>query len=194
MSGISILYGLGNPGADYRGTRHNLGSETLDLLSKRHNLHWKRAAGPVLESIWEFCGREVLFLKPLTFMNASGDALAKHGCSDPRALLVICDDINLPLGRLRLRESGGSGGHLGLESIVSNLDTEDFARLRLGIDSPPSGTEWSEYVLTPFPVEDREWVEGMLRTAADALETVLRDGLEAAMRVFNRKPLPPTIP
>ncbi|MCK4236581.1 MAG: aminoacyl-tRNA hydrolase [Candidatus Krumholzibacteria bacterium] len=194
MSEISILCGLGNPGADYRGTRHNLGSETIDLLSERHNLHWEKTAGPVLESRWGFSGGEVFLLKPLTFMNASGDALAGYRDLDPGSLLVICDDINLPLGRLRLRERGSSGGHLGLESIISRLGSEGFARLRLGIGSPPSAVEWSEYVLSPFLGEEMERVERMCRAAADALETVLREGLETAMHLFNRRPFPPTTP
>ena len=194
MPEISILCGLGNPGKDYINTRHNIGSEVLGLLSGRNNLRWKRAAGPVLESRWEFEGKEVLLLKTSTYMNASGEALSRYGIRDPGTLLVVCDDINLPLGRLRLRKSGGSGGHLGLESIISHLGSEDFARLRMGVGSPPPGIEWSEYVLSPFLSEESEEVERMLCAAIDALEAVLREGLETAMQTFNRAPLPPTTP
>jgi PTH1 family peptidyl-tRNA hydrolase len=187
MSGISILIGLGNPGKIYRHTRHNLGGETLDLVVKRHRLKWRKAAGPVMESRLQLAGREVLLLKPLTFMNVSGEALSGYGDLDPGILLAIFDDINLPLGRLRLRKRGGSGGHRGIESVVRYLGTEDFARLRLGVGAPPPGIEWSEYVLSPFPNEERKRVGRMIATAADALEIVLQQGIETAMDMYNSK-------
>ncbi len=126
-------------------------------------------------------------LKPLTFMNLSGEALASVPGIDPVVLLVIFDDISLPLGRLRIREKGGSGGHKGLESVVDHLGTGTFARLRLGIGSPPEGVDWADFVLSPFPDRERALADEMVGRAADALELIVASGLGEAMQVYNRR-------
>jgi PTH1 family peptidyl-tRNA hydrolase len=190
MSKISTLFGLGNPGERYRDTRHNLGSAALDLLAERHGLSWARREGPYLECSWSFAGREIGLIKSLTYMNISGRVLEHLAIGEPSELLVICDDLSLPLGRLRIRQRGGSGGHLGLESLIVGLGTEAFARLRLGIGTPPPGIEWSEFVLMPFLDEERETVREMLLTAVEAVETVARHGLVHAMQQYNRRPPP----
>jgi len=190
MSDLSILCGLGNPGTDYRNTRHNLGSMILDLLAERHTLSWKGHQGRIMEARWRIKGRDVILLKPLTFMNASGEALADYGHIDPASFIVLFDDISLPLGHIRLRERGGSGGHRGLESIIAHFGTDDFARLRLGIGEPPPGSSWSDYVLAPFPEEERGAVSEMIEIAADALETALARGIVEAMNRYNRKTTP----
>jgi PTH1 family peptidyl-tRNA hydrolase len=185
---VSILFGLGNPGDRYRHTRHNLGSETLGLLSRRHSLTWKRGKGAFLFSRWDFAGREITLLESLTYMNDSGRALEDFGTVDPDTLLVLCDDMSLPLGRMRIRAGGGSGGHLGLESVILSLGTERFARMRLGIGSPPPGIDWSEFVLLPFLEEERKAAGELLESAVDALETLLSRGLDPAMNRYNRSP------
>jgi PTH1 family peptidyl-tRNA hydrolase len=162
----------------------------LDLLVKRHSLSWSEHSGRIMVARWRIKGREITLLKPLTFMNASGEALEDYGGIDPACFLVIFDDISLPLGHIRLRERGGSGGHRGLESIIAHFGTDDFARLRLGIGEPPPGSSWSDYVLAPFPEEEREAVSEMIETAADALETALARGLVEAMNRYNRKTTP----
>lgn len=187
MSEISILYGLGNPDEDFQDTRHNIGYETLDLLARRNGLRWRTAPGPVLEAVLDLEVKRVHLLKPQVFMNLSGRPLLRIDYIDPGSLLVICDDINLPLGMLRIREKGGSGGHKGLESIIDRLATEDFARLRMGIGAPPPDEGWSEYVLAPFPPDELAEVRTMIETAADALDTVIRRGLSAAMQIYNKK-------
>ena len=184
---VSILFGLGNPGGHYRHTRHNLGLEALELLARRHSLTWEHGKGPFLFSRWSFAGREITLLKSLTYMNDSGRALEEYAGVDPHSLLVLCDDMSLPLGRLRIRAGGGSGGHLGLESVISNLGTERFARMRLGIGSPPARIDWSEFVLMPFLEEEREATGELLESAADALETIAEKGLDHAMQVYNRR-------
>jgi len=193
MAEISTVCGLGNPGPRYHSTRHNLGFMALDALSKRHSFSWKRAAGPAQTALWPVAGRTVTLIKPLTYMNESGVALSRCGIAgcgasagrsavETGSLLVVCDDLNLPLGQLRLRSRGGSGGHKGLESIIEHLGTEDFARLRLGIGGAPAGTDWVEFVLSEFAAGERETADRMIEAAADTIETALRAGFDRAMR------------
>ncbi len=189
MSEVSIVCGLGNPGPQYRSNRHNLGFMALDALSRRHSLSWRRAAGPAQIALWRAAGRGVMLVKPLTYMNESGAALAKHRGSSSGEMLVVCDDLNLPLGALRIRPRGGGGGHKGLESIIARFGTADFPRMRLGVGSAPAGIDWVEFVLSDFPPEEREAAAALVETAADAIETAVRQGLDAAMRRYN-VPLP----
>jgi PTH1 family peptidyl-tRNA hydrolase len=184
---VSILFGLGNPGERYRHTRHNLGLEALGLLARRHSLSWERGKGSFRFSLWNFAGREITLLESLTYMNDSGRALEEYAGVNPGILLVLGDDMSLSLGRLRIRAGGGSGGHLGLESIITSLGTERFARMRLGIGSPPARIDWSEFVLMPFLAEEREAAGELLESAADALETIVKEGLDRAMQVYNRR-------
>jgi len=191
MAEISIVCGLGNPGPRYHSTRHNLGFMALDSVSKRHFLSWRRAAGPSQRSFWTVGGREVTLIKPLLYMNESGVAMARYGIASSEALLVVCDDLNLPLGSLRFRTGGGSGGHKGLDSIIEHLGTEEFPRLRMGIGGAPPDTDWVEFVLSEFLPGERASAMEMIATAAEAVETAVRDGLDAAMQRFNRTDGPP---
>jgi PTH1 family peptidyl-tRNA hydrolase len=118
-------------------------------------------------------------------MNESGAALARHGAIDTGTLLVVCDDLNLPLGRLRLRAGGGGGGHKGLDSVIERLGTEDFARLRLGIGVPPDGVDRVEFVLSDFLVEERETAGGMIEAAAETIELAVRRGFNEASQRCN---------
>ena len=186
MPGITVVLGLGNPGREYAGTRHNLGYDTLDTLSKRHRLGWEDRGGLALWTRWRFAGRHITLLKPLTFMNLSGDALKITGAS-PDSVLVVCDDIHLPVGLIRIRAGGGSGGHRGLESVTGVLGRPDFARLRLGAGPAPQGALWSDYVLEEFDEDEAVTVSKMVNDAADAVELSLIQGLAAAQRRFNRK-------
>ncbi len=186
MPGITVVLGLGNPGREYAGTRHNLGYDTLDTLSKRHRLGWEDRGGLALGTRWRFAGRHITLLKPLTFMNLSGDALKLTGAS-PDSVLVVCDDIHLPVGLIRIRAGGGSGGHRGLESVTGVFGRPDFARLRLGAGPAPHGALWSDYVLEKFGEDEAEMVSEMVNDAADAVELSLIQGLGAAQRRFNRK-------
>ena len=186
---VSILFGLGNPGERYRNTRHNLGLEALEVFARRHSLTWRRGGDHHLLARCELAGREITILRSLTYMNDSGRALEDYGRVDPSALLVLCDDMSLPLGRLRIRPGGGSGGHLGLESVIMTLGTERFARMRLGIGAPPARIDWSEFVLMPFLEEERRDAARLSESAADALERVIDEGLDRAMQEYNRKPL-----
>jgi len=185
MAEVAIVCGLGNPEPRYRSNRHNLGFMALDVLSERHSLSWRRGAGPARTALWRVASRAVTLVEPLTFMNESGAALAKLGGVPADELLVVCDDLNLPLGSLRIRPRGGGGGHKGLDSIIERLGTEDFPRLRLGIGAPPPGIDWVEFVLSDFAPEELDAVSRMLEAAADAIETAVHRGLDAAMQRFN---------
>jgi PTH1 family peptidyl-tRNA hydrolase len=186
MPEITFVLGLGNPGQEYAGTRHNLGYDTLDELARRHRLGWKERGILALETRWRFAGRHVTLLKPLTFMNLSGDALKITGAS-PDSVLVVCDDIHLPVGLIRIRADGGSGGHRGLESITGTLGTTGFARLRLGAGPAPPGALWSDFVLGSFKEGEAETVSKMVSDAADAVELMLIRGLAVSQGRYNRK-------
>ncbi len=185
MSEVAIICGLGNPGPQYRSNRHNLGFLALDVLSRRHSLSWSRAAGPAQVARWRAAGRDITLLKPLTFMNESGAALAKHRGASSDGILVVCDDLNLPLGAVRIRPRGGGGGHKGLESIIERLGTSDFPRMRLGVGGAPPGIDWVEFVLSDFGPEEGEAVAALVETASDAIEMAVRRGLDAAMSRYN---------
>lgn len=185
MTDISLVFGLGNPGPEYEGTRHNLGFDTLDRIASRHRLGWRRRGDLAGTSIWRFSGRAVTLVKPRTFMNRSGDALLLFEGVSPEALLVVCDDLALPTGSIRIREGGGAGGHRGLESIVERLGSDRFARLRLGVGPAPEAAEWSDYVLERFEPDEEETAAEMIERAADAVEAALSAGIEAAQRRFN---------
>ncbi|MCK4538040.1 MAG: aminoacyl-tRNA hydrolase [Candidatus Krumholzibacteria bacterium] len=186
MSEISFLCGLGNPGARYENTRHNLGFDVVDLIASRSGLKWKRCGENSLRASWKSSGRTVILIKPQTYMNCSGDALSDIKGLSPSSLLVICDDISLPLGRLRIRAAGGSGGHNGLLSITQYLGTSEFARLRMGCGPTPEGDEWSDYVLSPFSPDDRPSADAMTRAAIKAVEMILSRGIAATQMEFNR--------
>ena len=133
---MKLIAGLGNPGAKYRGTRHNVGFEVLDLLARRHGLTFEAAPADAVQARWRVPEDVVLLVKPLTFMNVSGeavDALARYYKVALSDLLIVCDDVNLPLGRLRARGTGTEGGHNGLRSVAAQLGTIDYARLRIGV-------------------------------------------------------------
>lgn len=195
---MRLVVGLGNPGRRYAGTRHNVAWEVLDELAAR----WHATADPataVYRTRRARVGAEtVVLMEPLTFMNASGDALrawreaaAEAAPREPIAgdqgLLVVSDDVYLPVGTLRLRERGTSGGHRGLESIEQALGHQSFARLRIGVGAAESSEELREHVLDRFAPGERERVDEVVREAADAVEAWVGDGILAAMNRFNRR-------
>lgn len=186
-----LVVGLGNPGSQYARTRHNCGFMAVDRAAKRLGLGWRRAlfgAMVARQTPVPAESRPFVFLKPLSFMNASGpvvkEAMAKYHTRLPE-LLVVFDDLDLPVGKLRLRPHGSAGGHHGVESIIESLQSQEFARLRLGIGRPPPGMDPVDYVLSPFD-DPAPVVEAMIDQAAEAILLWVRDGLEAAMNFANR--------
>ena len=181
-----LILGLGNPGERYRDTRHNAGFLVVEELARRWGVGLDRRECNAFVG-----GVETLLAEPQTYMNRSGWAarcLAETHGLDPADVLVVYDEVALPLGKLRLRKSGSPGGHRGLESVIENLRTDQVPRLRLGVspeDGPPRGDDLVEFVLSPFPPEQREDVDAMVRRAADACEVWLKEGADAAMARFN---------
>lgn len=189
---MRIVVGIGNPGTRYRGTRHNLGFQVVDRLAQERDIAVRRRRFDALVGDGRMGGRRVLLVKPQTYVNLSGSAVAPllrwHRCP-PDDLLVVCDDINLPLGRLRLRPAGGSGGHNGLKSIVQCLGTEDFPRLRVGIGRGQEADP-TRHVLGRFLPEERDEARAAVQRAAEAVLCILQEGVQEAMNTINA-PEPP---
>lgn len=185
---MKVLVGLGNPGKKYEGTRHNIGFQLLAEVARRHG-----ATRPRLKFEAEIAeasvGNERLMLvAPQTFMNLSGKSVrlvADFYQLSPGDLLVACDDINLPLGRLRIRKSGSAGGQKGLASILQHMGTEAVPRMRFGIDAPPDGRDAANYVLDRFAKAELPVIDEVLERGARAVEIWLESGLDAAMNRFN---------
>lgn len=185
---MKIVVGLGNPGSQYKETRHNIGFQVVDELVRRWNAGaWKkkfeaevsehRAIGPVL------------LVKPQTYMNLSGTTVreaAKFYKTPPTEIVVVHDDLDLPAGRLRIRERGGSGGHRGIESILTQLGSDEFVRVRFGVGRPPAGWDSADYVLGRFAPEEQDLIREAVAKAADAIEMILKEGAAPAMNRYNR--------
>jgi PTH1 family peptidyl-tRNA hydrolase len=185
-----LIVGLGNPGAEYEWTRHNLGFMVVDLLARQAGREVKRAECRALVGRAEVEGRAVELVKPQTYMNLSGESVAcllrkRAGLKPAADVLVISDDIALPFGALRLRPRGSSGGQKGLKNIIAALGTDEFMRLRVGIRPEHPVGDTASYVLERFPKAQRDEVEKVLERATDALRAVIRDGIDKAMAQYN---------
>nr|WP_290665192.1 aminoacyl-tRNA hydrolase [Ardenticatena sp.] len=188
MDALYLIVGLGNPGPQYARNRHNVGFQVLDRLAGRHGLTFSRTMHRALVAEGRIDGRRVLLAKPLTYMNNSGEAvgaLVRSFDIPLEQVLVVYDDIDLPPGALRLRPKGGSGGQRGMRSIIHHLGTEAFPRLRIGIGRPPERMDVAAYVLQNFSPDEELDMEEVRERAVDAIETWLREGLQAAMNRFN---------
>ena len=185
-----MLVGLGNPGVEYEWTRHNLGFMLIDKLAAEAGATVKRKECRSLIGSATIENERVRLVKPQTFMNLSGEAvaclLAKEEIDDAaKSLIVISDDLALPFGTIRLRERGSAGGHNGLKSIIGMLGTNEFVRLRIGIQPEHPLNDAKAFVLDKFPKAQRDEVEEILDKAAEAVHSVLRDGIKKAMSVYN---------
>jgi PTH1 family peptidyl-tRNA hydrolase len=186
-SAIRLVVGLGNPGAEYNATRHNIGFEVVDRLAKEWGLAWQHSKS--WHALWAK-GEKAILVKPTSYMNRSGEplqAVTHFYKIAPSEMLVVLDDMALPLGRLRLRPDGGTAGHNGLESIILQFGTEEIPRLRVGIGAAP--TEGAiDYVLGRFFEEERPLVEKSIARATDAVKCAIDNGLLSAMNQFNKNP------
>ena len=186
-----LIVGLGNPGPQYVASRHNIGFRCLERLAAAHDLAFHKRQKQAQVARGTIHGQPVILAKPQTFMNESGRAvvpLAHFYRVVLERLLVVYDDLDLPLGAVRLRPEGGSGGHKGMRSVIEHLGSQDFPRLRIGIGRPPGRMDPAAYVLQDFSADEEPLLEGTLERAVVAIETWLREGIEAAMEQCNRRP------
>ncbi|MCH8279881.1 MAG: aminoacyl-tRNA hydrolase [Chloroflexi bacterium] len=188
MPKIRLIVGLGNPGARYAGTRHNLGFRCVDLMARRWEIPASDRRAKAVLGRGHHAGQEIVLAKPRTFMNNSGEGIAylltRFG-AQPEDLVVIYDDMELPVGRLRLRLSGSDGGHKGMRSIIASLKTTNFPRLRVGIGHPPAGIGVVEYVLSSFLEDESKTMDQVVRNVVAAADCLLEEGIDVAMNRFN---------
>lgn len=183
-----IVIGLGNPGAEYKNTRHNVGWWCMDELVKRTNAELNRKRKELRFAEIDLAGSQTVLAYPRTFMNQSGLALSyltNRFKTGPQKILVVTDDINLNPGSVRIRKKGGAGGHNGLKSIITALGTNEFPRVRIGVGNPESSSEQVDYVLGTFDPDTRELVKTATNRAADAITMIVNGDLDNAMNMFN---------
>ena len=191
---MKLIVGLGNPGPKYRGTRHNVGFEVIDELARRRGLVFESAPAAALMAR-DRSTPGVTLAKPLTFMNRSGQGvteLLRYYRFDVADLLIVVEDANLPLGRLRARARGADGGHQGLRSVSDALGSQEFSRLRVGIGRGDPRRDLADHVLSRFEPEEREDIETAIGRAADAADMFTTAGIEQVMNTFNRREDRPT--
>jgi PTH1 family peptidyl-tRNA hydrolase len=185
---MRVIIGLGNPGFSYRRSRHNFGFMVVQALAEQLGMRFRRAQHRSSQTRGQIGKEDILLVRPMTFMNASGGAVAgalKQSDSPLENMLVVCDDVSLDLGRIRLRRSGSAGGHNGLKSIIDHLHTDQFARLRLGVGQPPEGMDMMSYVLGVFRRNEWPIVHEVVARAIQAIETWVYHGIDEAMNRFN---------
>ncbi len=186
---MNLVVGLGNPGQQYAGSRHNLGYQVVRTLSLRLQTGKPAQKHRSLLAVAEYKAKQVILAQPLTYMNRSGLAvieLLQNYHIDLPEMLIICDDLDLPPGVIRLRKKGGSAGHRGIQSIIDTLGTADFPRLRIGVGKPPPLMEGSDYVLQPINQQELDLINGALERAVEAVLFFISEGLEAAMNIYNQ--------
>lgn len=185
-----LVVGLGNPGSKYANTRHNVGWMALDAFSRKHGVAIEKSGfqGLYGEMRWGPQAEKVILLKPLTFMNLSGRSVAPAAHFykiDPSQILVVYDDMDIEVGRLRLRMKGSAGGHNGVKSLIQELGTQDFPRLRIGVGRPLPGWQVVDWVLSTWGPDDDATIAATLPRAVEAIETFLTDGITRAMNLYN---------
>lgn len=187
---MRLIVGLGNPGPEYQWTPHNLGFLAVDELANRGGIRVERPEGKALAGRGKLAGEEIVLAKPLTMMNLSGIAvrelLGKYELQ-PKDLLLLYDDVALAWGTMRVRERGSAGGHNGMKSVIGALGTDEFSRVRLGVQPDHPVGDLAEYVLRPMKKAQLEEAATMIEEAADAVELILKEGVAAAMNRFNRR-------
>jgi peptidyl-tRNA hydrolase, PTH1 family len=204
MTDWNLIVGLGNPGKEYADTRHNVGFRVVDELARRYGLTFGKKERKAIIATGVIDGKKVILAKPQTFMNLSGEAvraLVDFYKIEPANILVISDDIDIPLGTVRMRKSGGAGGQGGMKSVIQHLGTQDFNRLRFGVSRPPGKMQTKDYVLGAFQGDEAILASQVVDRASGAVKTWLGDGIEMAMTRHNgdidepkpakKQPVPP---
>lgn len=185
-----LIAGLGNPTREYEKTRHNVGFEAIDILADKAGTTVTEKKHKALYGKGYIGGQKVILAKPQTYMNLSGESIREivdFYKIEPENIIILCDDINLSEGQLRIRLKGSAGGHNGLKNIISHLGTQEFPRIRIGVGEKPRGMDLADYVLGRFPKEQQAVMEEAYRDAAEAACMMIEDGADAAMNHYNRK-------
>lgn len=187
---MKLVVGLGNPGDNYERTRHNLGFMVLDRLGAKHNTTVDTKKKKSVIGRIRVGKERVMLLKPQTFVNLSGEAvlyMASFLRILPDSIVVVCDDVNLPLGQIRIRKYGSSGGHNGIKSLIQFLKSDNFPRIRIGVGQPRNGQRLEDFVLGKFTLEELEVVDAAIERACDAIEMIVLGEVDQAMNTFNEK-------
>lgn len=186
-----VIVGLGNPGKEYRNTRHNIGFDVIDCIAQKESISLTEKKHRALIGKGIIEGQKVLLVKPQTYMNLSGESVRSvldfYKIDEKEELLVISDDISLIPGQIRIRKKGSAGGHNGLKSIITYLGHDQFQRIRMGVGEKPSGYNLADYVLGHFDKNERRLVDEAISRAADAVKVIIREGADAAMNLYNKK-------
>ena len=189
-----LVVGLANPGAEYAGTRHNVGAEVVELLADRHGARLRKGKERALADEVTVAGKRLALAIPQTYMNLSGEAVAplvrRHGIVDLHHLVIVHDELDLPVGRIQVKVGGGLAGNNGLKSVKAHLHTDDFVRIRVGIGRPPGRQQGADHVLKRPGKADRVELDVTVVEAADAVELILTDGPAVAMNRYNTRPEP----
>ena len=188
---MKLIVGLGNTGAKYDGTRHNVGFDVVDAVARRLNIEIKQSKANGLYGEGRIDGEKIFLLKPQTFMNLSGESIREivdyYKVDDTAELIVISDDISLDVGQIRIRKKGSAGGHNGLKNIIKMLGHDTFIRVRMGVGEKPKNFDLADYVLGHFPAEERSIMDEAAKTAAEAIRMIITENADAAMNHFNSK-------
>lgn len=183
---MKLIVGLGNPGKDYVHTRHNVGFDVLDVFALHHNIEILMKQCKALVGSFNYSNEKIILAKPQTFMNESGQSvgeLARYYGIEPSDIVIVYDDMDLPLGKIRIKPVGSSGGHNGMKSIIQHLHTTEYPRIRIGIGHQGNAIN---HVLSRFSKKDREVIDFSVNRAVDALDMIVEQGLEPAMNAYNR--------
>lgn len=185
---MKLIVGLGNPGAKYAGTRHNIGFSVIDELAEKYNISLGEKKHKAIFGKGMIAGEKVILAMPQTFMNLSGESVRElmdyYKC-EPKDIVVIYDDIDLDVGKLRIREKGSAGGHNGMKNIIQHLGSQDFVRIRVGVGEKPKNMDLADYVLSRFGKEDLPFIRESCTKACEAAALVISEGAAAAMNRFN---------
>lgn len=184
-----IIAGLGNPGRQYEGTRHNIGWQVIDELAEKYNIKVIENKFKGLIGKGMIGSEKVVLLKPLTYMNLSGESVSEavnfYKIDETTQLIVVADDISLDVGHIRMRKKGSAGGHNGLKNIIAHLGHEEFMRIKMGVGDKPAGYDLADYVLGHFSREEEKIMNESRKTAVLAIETIMSDGIDKAMNLYN---------
>ena len=187
-----LIVGLGNPGSEYEKTRHNIGFMVVDQMAQDASASFKKGRNAAVETNVNIAGHSVILAKPLTFMNNSGSAVAglmNYYEINIDRLLVIMDEVELPFGRLRVRKQGGSAGHNGMKSIIQHINSQEFARLRIGIGTQYAKKDMSKFVLSNFSRNEQQELDLIVGKSVDVVHSFIRDGIDRTMNAFNTSPV-----